>query len=209
LETQTDRGGNIRPDLSDVAACGIGVCHASVERKPQVLKEILVAALRGASHLSNINIRHGFACSRAPTPGKWSYDMKRMIAILATALLASSLFTAAADARGGGGGGGHGGGGGGHGGGFGGGAHMGGFGGGGHIGGFGGSARIGGLGGFGGGAHIGGMGHANHAGSALSQHAMRHDGRFRHGYGFYDGYGPDCYDQNYLYSTNPWPPYCG
>jgi hypothetical protein len=124
--------------------------------------------------------------------------MKRMVAILATALVASSLFTVAADARGGGGGG-HGGGG------FGGGAHMGGFGGGGHIGGFGGGAHIG----FGGAAHIGGMGHVDHFGSAPQMHAMRHFGRFRPGYGFYDGYGPDCYDLNYQNPTYPLPPYCG
>ena len=135
--------------------------------------------------------------------------MKRMVTILATALLATSLFTVAADARGGGGGG-HGG--------FGGGAHMGGFGGGGHIGGFGGGAHIGGMGGighmggFGAGAHLGGMehlggDHIDHFAPAFHQHAMHHFGR--PGYGFYDGYSPDCYDLNYLHSTNPWPPYCG
>ena len=125
--------------------------------------------------------------------------MKRMVTILATALLATSLFTVAADARGGGGGG-HGG--------FGGGAHMGGFGGGGHIGGMGG---IGHMGGFGAGAHLGGMehlggDHIDHFAPAFHQHAMHHFGR--PGYGFYDGYSPDCYDLNYLHPTNPWPPYC-
>jgi hypothetical protein len=86
---------------------------------------------------------------------------------------------------------------------------MGGFGGGGHIGGFGGGAHIGGLGGFGGGAHIGGMGHVDHFGSAPQMHAMHHFGRFRPGYGFYDGYGPDCYDLNFQNPTYPLPPYCG
>src|ERR1700761_2316585 len=58
--------------------------------------------------------------------------MKRVLTIMATALLASTLLAGAAEARGGGGGGG---------------GHMGGFGGGGHIGGFGGGGRIGGAGG--------------------------------------------------------------
>jgi hypothetical protein len=35
---------------------------------------------------------------------------------------------------------------------------------------------------------------------------MHHLGR--PGYGFYDGYNPDCYDLNYLHRANPWPPYC-
>ena len=53
--------------------------------------------------------------------------MRRLTVILATTLLASSLFTAAAEARGGGG-------------------HIGGFGGGAHFGGLGGGARLGGIG---------------------------------------------------------------
>src|ERR1700759_5025521 len=61
-----------------------------------------------------------------------SETMRRILTILATALLASTLLASAAEARGGGGGG-----------------HMGGFGGGGHMGGFGGGMHMG--GGFGGG----------------------------------------------------------
>lgn len=88
--------------------------------------------------------------------------MKRLMMILATAALASTLAVGAADARGGGGfgGGGHGGGFGG--GGFGGGAHIGGFGGGTHIGGISGGAH---LGGPGGGAHIGGVVGGTHLGA--------------------------------------------
>ena len=86
--------------------------------------------------------------------------MQRMITILGTALLASSLLTGAADARGGGGGG--------HGGGFGGGGHMGGgFGGGGHIGGFGGGAHIGGMGA---GEHMGGLAAATTSAVATLAH---------------------------------------
>ena len=116
--------------------------------------------------------------------------MKRMITILATALLASSLLAGAADARGGGGGGG-----GGHGGGFGGGGHMGGgFGGGGHIGGFGGGGHIGGIGG----EHMGRprrrtrRRHIGAHGFGLHQHALHRFGGYGPGYGYY-GY-PDCYD---------------
>ena len=83
--------------------------------------------------------------------------MKRMIAILTTALLASSLFTAGADARGGGG----------------------------HIGGIGTSAHVGGM------RHFGGI---DHLGSAFHHHAMHHNGRFRPGYGSYDGYSYDGYN---------------
>ena len=94
--------------------------------------------------------------------------MKRMITVLATALLASSLLAGAADARGGGGGGGgHGGG---FGGGFGGGGHMGGgFGGGGHIGGFGGGGHVGGIGG----EHMGGLGGGGHVGGHIGAHGFR------------------------------------
>jgi hypothetical protein len=143
--------------------------------------------------------------------------MRKMITILATALLASSLAIAQADARGGGGGGGHGGG---MGGGFGGGAHMGGgFGGGAHIGGFGSGAHVGGVG-FGA-EHIGGVGHIGGSnigrfdGSRIAvgegaltggvrQHAMH---RLDHRYPYY-GYGVDCYDWYLSHPADPLP-YCG
>jgi hypothetical protein len=138
--------------------------------------------------------------------------MRKTITILATALLASTLAIAQADARGGGGGGGHGGGG------FGGGAHMGGgFGGGAHIGGFGGGAHIGGVGG---GEHIGGIGHVGGIGrfdgsrfafgegartGGVHQHAMH---RFGHPY---YGYGTDCYDWYLSHPADSLSPYgyCG
>jgi hypothetical protein len=125
--------------------------------------------------------------------------MRRVITILATAALASSLLTATAEARGGGGG---------HGGGFGGGGHMGGFGGGGHIGGIAGGARMGGLGS---GVHIGGTpgrGMDRVAGGRFgigSHHAMHRFGTFRHGY--YD-YGLNCYDWYNLHPDYQWPPTC-
>jgi hypothetical protein len=151
--------------------------------------------------------------------------MRKMITILATGLLASSLAIAQADARGGGGGGGHGGG---MGGGFGGGAHMaGGFGGGAHIGGFGGGAHVGGVGidsvtGFGA-THIGGgvgrIGGSNidrFEGSRTAvgenarvgdvrQHAMHRLDRI---YPYY-GYGVDCYDWSFSHPADTEPPYCG
>jgi hypothetical protein len=138
--------------------------------------------------------------------------MRKTITILATALLASTLAIAQADARGGGGGGGHGGGG------FGGGAHMGGgFGGGAHIGGFGGGAHIGGVGG---GERIGGIGHVGGVGrfdgsrfafgegartGGVHQHAMH---RFDHPY---YGYGVDCYDWYLSHPADSVSPYgyCG
>jgi hypothetical protein len=132
--------------------------------------------------------------------------MRKMITILATALLASTLAIAQADARGGGGGGG-----GGHGGG------MGGFGGGAHMAGFGGGAH---LDGFGGAAHIGGVGHIDGSigrfdGSRIAvgegagtggvrQHAMH---RLDHRYPYY-GYGVDCYDWYLSHPADPLP-YCG
>ena len=114
--------------------------------------------------------------------------------VLASAVLAGSLFATGAQARGGGGGGGHGGGGGGHMGGFGGG-HIGGFGGA-HIGGFGG-ARIGGLGARGGGFGAGRMAHVGHE---------HFDGGRRHFVrrGSYD-YGLDC---PYYGSYYTWPYTC-
>jgi hypothetical protein len=112
-----------------------------------------------------------------------SLMMKRLLTILATALVASTLLTGAAEARGGGGGGGH------MGGGFGG--HMGGIG---HIdGGFGG--HMGGVG------HVGGFGHVDHP--VYGFHAMHRFGR--HGYGVYDGYNPEC-DLPYVNQTLP--PFC-
>jgi hypothetical protein len=153
--------------------------------------------------------------------------MKRVMMILATAALASTLAVGTADARGGGGGGGgHGGGFGG--GGFGGGGHMGGFGGGAHIGGFGGGSRIGGvvggahLGGLGGGIHVGGTAmqggmarvagdhlglgdHSHSYGTGIHYHAMHHYGRS--GYGYYYG-DPDCYDWLSLHPGQPLPLSC-
>jgi hypothetical protein len=96
--------------------------------------------------------------------------MKRMTAILAATLLASTLFTAAAEARGGGG-------------------HMGGFGGGVHFGGLGAGAHVGriGGGGFGGGmtGHVGidgprsALGHRLEEGESLgcSQSNLLHTGQ--------------------------------
>ena len=129
--------------------------------------------------------------------------MRKTITILATALLASTLAIAQADARGGGGGRDGGGtvasaevptwGG------FGGGAHLGGFGGGEHIGGIG---RVGGVGrfdgsrlAFGEGARTGG----------IHQHAMH---RFSHPY---YGYGVDCYDWYLSHPADSVSPYsyCG
>ena len=104
--------------------------------------------------------------------------------ILVTALLASSLLTAAAEARGGGD------------------VHGGGFGGGGvHVGGFGG-AHIGGIGGD---VHLGGIGvgHTDHFAPDPHEHAMHHLGRF--GYGLYDPY---CYLPNETPNLQPWPLYC-
>jgi hypothetical protein len=114
--------------------------------------------------------------------------MRRAITILATALLASSLLTGAAEARGGGG--------------FGGGGHMGGFGGGAHVGGPGG---IGHIGGFGGAVRMGGIGAGDHG---FHEHAMHHFG-IRRGYGVYEGYAPDCYEPDEAPELPPWPPYCG
>jgi hypothetical protein len=106
--------------------------------------------------------------------------MRRAITILATALLASSLLTGAAEARGGGFGGGHI-------------ARVGGVAGVGHIGGFGGPFRMGG---------IAARDHGFH------EHAMHHFG-FRRGYGVYEGYAPDCYYPDESPELPPWPPYCG
>jgi hypothetical protein len=129
--------------------------------------------------------------------------MRRLTAVLATALLASSLLASAAEARGGGGGFG------GHAGGFGGGVHMGG---GGHIGGFGGGVHVG---GFGGGVHTGGLGGGVRAGDLGSarrigglvhvDHPGYHVGIHRFGRGIDDGYYPDCY---LPYPTAVIPPYC-
>jgi hypothetical protein len=87
----------------------------------------------------------GWRCRcRALHSQKGSVIMRRLTAILATTLLASSLFTAAAEARGGG---------------FGGGAHFGGLGAGGHVGGIGGGAFGGGMTG-----HVGVGGHRDSLG---------------------------------------------
>jgi hypothetical protein len=140
--------------------------------------------------------------------------MRKMVTILATALLATSLAIAQADARGGGGGGGHGGG---MGGGFGGGAHMGGgFGGGAHVGGVG----VGSVAGLGA-AHVGGVDHIDGSigrfdGSRIAvgegagtggvrQHAMH---RLDHRYPYY-GYGVDCYDWYLSHPADTVPSYCG
>ena len=130
--------------------------------------------------------------------------MRKTITILATALLASTLAIAQADARGGGGGGGHGG--------FGGGAHMGGgFGGGAHIGGVGlGAAHIGGIGRVGGVGRFEGSRFAFGEGArtgGIHQHAMHRFGRF---YPYY-GYGVDCYDWYLSHPADSVSPYgyCG
>lgn len=139
--------------------------------------------------------------------------MKRVLMILATAALASTMAVGTADARGGGGGGGHGGG-------FGGGGHMGGFGGGAHVGGFGGGH----VGGFGGGVHVGsmamhgnmgrlggdhpGLGDHPHAdGIGFHDHAMHRHGRYSPGYGYYYG-DSDCYDWYVLHPDQPLPLSC-
>ena len=120
--------------------------------------------------------------------------MKRFLTILATALVASTLLTGAAEARGGGGGGGHMGGGG-----FGG--HMGGIG---HIGGFGdhiGGGRIG--GGFG--ERMGGVGRVDSLVHVDHPYGFRDHHHFNR-FGLYGYYDPACYQQ-YPYTTIP--PYCG
>ena len=124
--------------------------------------------------------------------------MKRITAILATAVLASSLFTGAAEARGGGGGG--------HMGGFGGGADIGGLGGGVHMGTLGGE-RMGGFGGdvgvgdFDGAARIGGVGADRFVGSRLHEHDLHRFDRILPGYDA----SCDLYMQD---PTYPLPPYC-
>lgn len=122
--------------------------------------------------------------------------MRRLTAILATALLASSLFTAAAEARGGGG----------HMGGFGGGAHFGGLGAGAHVGGLGGDTRIGGLGGgtnVAGGmtGHVGVDGHTSAFRPGLHRRAF---GRF----GIEEGESLECSDWYQLHPTEPLPLSC-
>src|SRR6476646_3046745 len=107
--------------------------------------------------------------------------MKRLITVMATALLASSLLAGAADARG-----------------FGGGGHIGGFGGGGHVGGIGGE-HMGGLGD----RHVGAVGAH---GFGLHQHASHRFGGYGPGYGYYSY--PDCYDWYYLHPDQPLPLSC-
>jgi hypothetical protein len=155
--------------------------------------------------------------------------MKRVMMILATVALASTVAIGAADARGGGGGGGgHGGFGGG---GFGGGAHIGGFGGGAHIDGIVSGSHLGGFrGGAGaplrvpfGGAHVGGTAapgrmagiNGDHLGvddrshpygDGIHYHAIHHYGRYRSGYAYYDN--PDCYNWELLHPDQPLPLSC-
>jgi hypothetical protein len=218
---QADRAGNIQPDLVDVAAYRIDLCHApALEKRAASPKSDFSGSARRGLYLSTIKTAGRIFMRRL---SRKDVPMKRVIVMVATALLASSLLTGAAVARGGGGGGGGhmgGFGGGGHIGGFGGGGHIGGFGGGGHIGGFGGGAHIGGfggahLGGFGGGMHVGGigaghMGFAGHGDHGFHQHAMHFHDRHLHGYLPYGGYGTDCYDLYYQQPNTPyWPPYCG
>lgn len=106
--------------------------------------------------------------------------MKQTMIILATSLLAGSLFVTGAQARGGGGG------------------HMGGFGGGVHMGSFGG--HMGGIGG----SHIG-----DGPRMASPDFGARHRvGRY--GYGLYDdGPGCMNYNYNLPPTGQTWPPYCG
>lgn len=115
--------------------------------------------------------------------------MKRAMTILATALLASSLFTAAASARGDVGR-------------FGGGAHLGGFAGGAHIGSFDADQRSGGLGGG-----VGLRGVSAGLGE-LQHHAMNRFGSLRRGFSSYVGSAGDCYYPDEFSKYPPWPPYC-
>jgi hypothetical protein len=115
--------------------------------------------------------------------------MRRMMMILATALLASSLLTAAAEARASGSVG-----------------HMGSVGAAGQIGGFGGAHlgsidRIEGLGRV----HVDGMAGGDR-GLGFAHHAM-HRG-FRAGSGIDESYAPNCYYPAELPKYPPWPPYC-
>ena len=114
--------------------------------------------------------------------------MRRIMTIMATALLASTLLASAAQARGGG---------------FGGGGHMGGFGGGGHIGGFGGGVHMG--GGF-----EGGMGHIGGGETHFADHGMGFRDHAMHRFvpGYYDG-TQSCYYPDEAPKVPPWPPYCG
>jgi hypothetical protein len=124
--------------------------------------------------------------------GKDEIMKGRTFKVFATAALALSLLSTAADARGGGGGGG------GHGGGFGGGGgHMGGFGGGfggGHMAGGIAAGHVGGIGG----EHLGGIGGQRFAGGGFGSHAftghhlVRHTGRGFGFPGYYDDYGYGC-----------------
>jgi hypothetical protein len=144
--------------------------------------------------------------------------MRQAMTILATALLATSLVTAQAQARGGGGGFGGGGG------------HAGGMGAG-----FGGGVHIGGVGGVGavgspGGAHTGGIGAGERLGTGLDaggivgrvdggrigvgdhghmdglhHHAMHRFDRIHPGY----GYDLNCYNWSLLRPHDTSPPYCG
>jgi hypothetical protein len=134
-----------------------------------------------------------------------SFTMKRMIMILATAALASTLVTAAAEARGGGG--------------FGGG-HIGGIGGGAHVSGMIGSAHIGGIGegmhagvaavpdgvGHMGGEHFGLGDHTRGYDGGLHQHAMHRIRRDGPGYLYDDGL--DCPDWTRLHPGEPLPLSC-
>jgi hypothetical protein len=107
--------------------------------------------------------------------------MRRVMTILAAALLASSLLTATAKARGGGG-------------------HMGGFGGA-HVAGISGFDRIKGLGRV----HVDGMAGGDR-GLGFAHHAMHRD--FLAGYGVGDSHAPNCYYPDELPKYPPWPPYC-
>ena len=106
--------------------------------------------------------------------------MRRVMTILATALLASSLLTAAAEARASGSAG-----------------HMGSFAGA-HLGDIGGMGRIEGLGRV----HVDGMAGGDHG---LGFHHAMHRG-FRAGYGIDDS--SNCFYPDELPKYPPWPPYC-
>ena len=110
--------------------------------------------------------------------------MRRVMTILATALLASNLLTVAAEARASGGG------------------HVGGFSGVGHMGGLG-DAHLGRIEGIGGRVHIDGVANGDH-GPGFAHHAM-HRG-FRAVYRIDDS--ANCYYPDELPKYPPWPPYC-
>jgi hypothetical protein len=219
LRTPTMSGIREHRILSPERQIGEGIAsHADASRKPQLrwptCSPFLNANLMARPFITPIfcfiTTLGGFAaclsCSASPAQryGK-DFAMKPMMMILATAALASTLVTAAAEARASG---------------FGGGGRVGGFGGGAHVGGIVGSAHIGGINGGmhvggaavpGGIAHLGGehLGLGDHVGGhdgGLHQHAMHRFGRYSPGYFYNDGL--DCYDWTRLHPGEPLPLSC-